>query len=205
MARIALANAGVKTGRNDPCTCGSGRKYKQCCGAPKFNVRVERPSMRAARTARDQGSPRPCGECSACCGGWLKTRVLGHDIDVGKPCPYSSGHDCTIHPRRPEDPCRIFFCGWAESGSQLPEWMQPNQSGVIVLTRRSSWRGIPVDVLVSAGRDPDERLLAWYQRYSKVSLRPFIYQLGEYWYGYGPPAFQSEIAAKAAHGEALWT
>lgn len=23
----------VKTGRNDPCPCGSGRKYKRCCGA----------------------------------------------------------------------------------------------------------------------------------------------------------------------------
>jgi uncharacterized protein YecA (UPF0149 family) len=22
-----------KIGRNDPCTCGSGRKFKQCCGA----------------------------------------------------------------------------------------------------------------------------------------------------------------------------
>ena len=26
------ANAGVKVGRNDPCPCGSGKKYKQCCG-----------------------------------------------------------------------------------------------------------------------------------------------------------------------------
>lgn len=24
---------GVKVGRNDPCTCGSGKKYKKCCGA----------------------------------------------------------------------------------------------------------------------------------------------------------------------------
>jgi len=23
--------AGDKTGRNDPCPCGSGKKYKQCC------------------------------------------------------------------------------------------------------------------------------------------------------------------------------
>ncbi len=23
----------IKTGRNDPCPCGSGRKYKRCCGA----------------------------------------------------------------------------------------------------------------------------------------------------------------------------
>ena len=22
-----------KQGRNDPCACGSGRKYKKCCGA----------------------------------------------------------------------------------------------------------------------------------------------------------------------------
>ena len=23
-----------KVGRNDPCPCGSGKKYKKCCGAP---------------------------------------------------------------------------------------------------------------------------------------------------------------------------
>ncbi|MDE3076565.1 MAG: SEC-C domain-containing protein, partial [Chloroflexota bacterium] len=27
------AAAGVKVGRNDPCPCGSGRKYKKCHGA----------------------------------------------------------------------------------------------------------------------------------------------------------------------------
>jgi hypothetical protein len=25
--------AAPKTGRNDPCPCGSGRKFKKCCGA----------------------------------------------------------------------------------------------------------------------------------------------------------------------------
>ena len=24
---------GKKVGRNDPCPCGSGKKYKKCCGA----------------------------------------------------------------------------------------------------------------------------------------------------------------------------
>ena len=24
-----------KVGRNDPCPCGSGKKFKQCCGAPE--------------------------------------------------------------------------------------------------------------------------------------------------------------------------
>ena len=23
---------GVKVGRNDPCPCGSGKKFKKCCG-----------------------------------------------------------------------------------------------------------------------------------------------------------------------------
>jgi len=24
---------GAQPGRNDPCPCGSGKKYKKCCGA----------------------------------------------------------------------------------------------------------------------------------------------------------------------------
>ena len=27
-----IVNAGPKVGRNDPCPCGSGKKYKHCCG-----------------------------------------------------------------------------------------------------------------------------------------------------------------------------
>jgi hypothetical protein len=28
-----VAYTGGKVGRNDPCPCGSGRKYKKCCGS----------------------------------------------------------------------------------------------------------------------------------------------------------------------------
>ncbi len=31
--RPALKRAAEKVGRNDPCPCGSGKKYKKCCGA----------------------------------------------------------------------------------------------------------------------------------------------------------------------------
>jgi uncharacterized protein YecA (UPF0149 family) len=27
-----IKGGGGKPGRNDPCPCGSGKKYKQCCG-----------------------------------------------------------------------------------------------------------------------------------------------------------------------------
>ena len=29
----SVASAPLKPGRNDPCPCGSGKKYKKCCGA----------------------------------------------------------------------------------------------------------------------------------------------------------------------------
>lgn len=32
---------GPKIGRNDPCPCGSGKKYKKCCGSVSQNANVE--------------------------------------------------------------------------------------------------------------------------------------------------------------------
>jgi preprotein translocase subunit SecA len=29
---VTIRRAAPKVGRNDPCPCGSGKKYKQCCG-----------------------------------------------------------------------------------------------------------------------------------------------------------------------------
>ena len=32
IAKSKTVRTGPKVGRNDPCPCGSGKKYKQCCG-----------------------------------------------------------------------------------------------------------------------------------------------------------------------------
>jgi uncharacterized protein YecA (UPF0149 family) len=32
---LPIRNATPKVGRNDPCPCGSGKKHKKCCGAPR--------------------------------------------------------------------------------------------------------------------------------------------------------------------------
>jgi len=32
MTAAPIRNAAGRVGRNDPCPCGSGRKYKKCCG-----------------------------------------------------------------------------------------------------------------------------------------------------------------------------
>ena len=31
-AKAKPVRTGPKVGRNDPCPCGSGKKYKKCCG-----------------------------------------------------------------------------------------------------------------------------------------------------------------------------
>jgi len=31
--KISERRIGRKIGRNEPCPCGSGKKYKKCCGA----------------------------------------------------------------------------------------------------------------------------------------------------------------------------
>ena len=33
-APIEQAHSDQDVGRNDPCPCGSGKKYKKCCGKP---------------------------------------------------------------------------------------------------------------------------------------------------------------------------
>lgn len=44
----------TKTGRNDPCPCGSGKKYKQCC--LRKEEEAEREAMAALGQARKNGS-----------------------------------------------------------------------------------------------------------------------------------------------------
>ena len=45
-----------RTGRNDPCRCGSGKKYKHCCGAPEtFAPEPAEAHFRLASALQDQG------------------------------------------------------------------------------------------------------------------------------------------------------
>lgn len=189
----------IKVGRNDSCPCGSGEKYKRCCGS--LIGRLTPPSKSLPPVDRPA---RPCAGCAACCQGWITTQALNHAIHLDHPCPYTDGHGCAIHETRPQEPCRNFFCGWAEADSPLPEWMKPNHCGVITLRGRVRWRGQPVDVLVSAGNDPDEKMIAWFKTQAIQNRRPFIYQQNEQWFGFGPPQFQTEIAAKVERNEPLW-
>ena len=66
------------------------------------------------------------------------------------------------------------------------------------------WQGLPVDVVVAVGSHPKRKALDWLLKFSSEKKRLLIYQVGEDWFAFGPPAFQSEIKARIERGEKPW-
>ena len=59
----------AKTGRNDPCPCGSGKKYKQCC--------LARDEAAAAAARAAQAAALPAGRPAPL----RSLQIFDHDID----------------------------------------------------------------------------------------------------------------------------
>ncbi len=193
--RISLFDSGdsrvystlsMQAGRNDPCPCGSGKKYKKCHGAV---IPLQTPQ-------------RACGTCTACCDGWVVGTIEGHEMRPGTPCHFRGEGCCTIYERRPQEPCRNFVCGWLAPGSPFPESFRPDRLGVMIV--RTRWRGKAAYILRSAGRDPDETLLAWMRDFGTKSGAPFFYEQKGERFGFGPPEFQQEMLARLESGQRLW-
>ncbi len=161
-----------------------------------------------------QMQKRECQPCTACCDGWVQMEIRGVPVYPGKPCPHSTGSGCNDYANRPTDPCVHFNCGWVIENSPLPDWMKPNEGGVIVLFKKMTWRGYPVDLAVPVGAEIPARSLAWLKAFAEQNMRPLIYstqiveagafQKEQLYTGYGPPAFQEEISRMQAAGEKLW-
>jgi hypothetical protein len=181
----------MSPGRNDPCPCGSGKKYKKCCGA----VIGISPVGVAFGTRR-------CGECTACCEGWVAGTIRGHEMKPGVPCHFLQAGACSIYDQRPESPCRNFVCGWLAPESPFPEHFRPDRLGVIVI--RIAWQNRPAYLLLSAGRDPDAGLLDWMRQFSVRTGSPFFYEQAGEKLGFGPAAFQHDMLMKAQRGEPMW-
>jgi SEC-C motif-containing protein len=178
----------MNPGRNDPCPCGSGKKYKKCCGA--------------VIPVAPAGESRRCGECTACCDGWVAGTIRGHEMRPGVRCHFVGEGRCTIYEERPVSPCRNFVCGWLAPDSPFPDDFRPDKLGVIVI--RVAWRGGPAYLLRSAGRDPDQRLLEWMRAFSVRTGRPFFYEQAGERLGFGPAAFQRDMLEKAERGEPMY-
>jgi len=150
-----------------------------------------------------QANSRQCLPCTACCQGWLSAEVLGNVLRAGKGCPHCQVSGCGVYDIRPRDPCRTYVCSWVVENSPLPDWMRPDQSGVIVLLN-APWEGRRVITAIPAGQKIPERSLDWLKDYAQRYQRPLIYyerdmQDGKYTelkrFAFGPPELR-ELAAR---------
>ena len=145
---------------------------------------------------------RQCGECKACCQGWLAGSIRGHAMRPGVPCHFLDQTGCNIYAERPASPCRSFICGWLAPESPFPEDFRPDGLGVVIV--RIQWRDHPAYLLVSAGRDPDERLLAWMREFAIRTSHPFFYQQNGEKLAFGPAEFQRDMLTRLERGEPMW-
>jgi hypothetical protein len=147
------------------------------------------------------GAPRTCGECQACCNGWLAAEVLGHQMGGGVPCRFLRPEGCGIYESRPEL-CRSFVCGWLKPGSPFPEHWRPDRSGLII--REGRWEGQRCWLLQYAGQDPSEEMLEWMRQYTTSTGEPHIIKKQRSWLCYGKPEFQQAMVklSKTVIGQA---
>lgn len=72
---------------------------------------------------------RECGDCHACCDGYLTFKVYGNSFGNGKECFFLVNNACSIYNDRPKT-CSYYQCAWSQK--LLPEWMKPNKCNVMV-------------------------------------------------------------------------
>lgn len=80
---------------------------------------------------------RICGDCTACCEGWLSGEAYGHKFYPGMPCHYLGVGRCSIYKDRPNEPCKSYRCQWLDN-AEYPEWLRPDRSGVLFTYREQN-------------------------------------------------------------------
>ena len=115
---------------------------------------------------------RTCGDCTACCEGWVSAKDL--EMWAGRACKHRTETGCGIYADRPENPCKIFQCGWLNGTLPEDESFKPNQCGAIVLTDRKQagwdvWRVVPV------GRSVPEATLEKIRTLAGETQQPLVW------------------------------
>ena len=106
-AREPVKTQGPEVGRNDPCPCGSGRKYKKCCGHPK---RAGRPSGPAAHAQGGRGGsgPKASGEVGPAVADVFGSGMPRLSTFDGEPVSFGRAHYRMTDPEAVRDALRSF-------------------------------------------------------------------------------------------------
>ena len=130
---------------------------------------------------------RECGDCTACCEGWLSGVVNDREFYPGMPCHFKGCNGCSIYEDRPESPCKTYSCEWLKNDN-VPEWMKPSKSGVIITakdwTHPDGSKQVFLEIL-EMGKKIDSTVLNWlFRTYLRTQVPMKIQIEGGYnWYG----------------------
>lgn len=134
-------------------------------------------------------STRQCGDCNACCSGWLSGVVNGHNMCAGTPCFFLKENKCSIYANRPKDPCQDYHCEWLLN-CDLPDWMQPNLSNVIISPKKHPTdQTLDYYEITEAGKKIDSTVLNWIFHWCVQQNKNIIYYIDGTMYSLGNPAF----------------
>ena len=127
---------------------------------------------------------RSCSGCTACCEGWLFGQAYNEGFWPGRKCFYLGCSGCTIYKDRPEDPCKTYRCEWLNDPINIPEWLKPNISKVI-LTKRTIENIEYIDV-EETGEKLDSSVLSWlFFKYTDGTFPNICYRIdgGRHFFG----------------------
>lgn len=144
---------------------------------------------------------RECGDCTACCEGWLSGEIEGQRMRPGEPCQHCTASGCAIYERRPVKPCREFVCGWLMQASPLDGDMRPDQCGAIIKWNQQ-WQQWRVIYALPLGETIPQSTLERLMVIARQHMKPMIIIRNEfkdgkcinhYETGFGPPAFLEAV------------
>jgi len=132
---------------------------------------------------------RKCGDCKACCEGWVTGRVYGRTFYLGTPCHFIGDKGCSIYDLRPKEPCKRYKCVWLKNtDNAYPEWLQPNLSGVIISNKIDKF-GKPYLKVLETGNKITDEVLQWLTDHQLETKKNMSIQTNGKWKHFGDHYF----------------
>ncbi len=155
---------------------------------------------------------RECGDCTACCEGWVTGDIEGQRMSPGVPCQHCTQTGCAIYERRPVEPCREFVCAWLMQPSPLPDDMRPDKCGAIVKWKQK-WKKWWIMHVLPTGEEIPQATLERLIPIARQARMPMLMVrnefegskcVGHFEQGFGPPDFLEAVKNnEEASGEML--
>ena len=137
---------------------------------------------------------RVCGNCTACCEGWLEGVAHTKHFYPGRSCHFKGENCCTIYKDRPDEPCKSYKCVWLVDNN-VPEWLRPDLSKVIITER--DFNGIKFWDMIETGSKVDSSVLNWlFMHYGTGQVQNIMYRVDGGINYFGTPEFIKAYTGK---------